>query len=200
MGMWPRGGTTDQLSCGRFGEKVGKRNDPVSSSDDAKMSKARISQQTCWDHWTEHCNEMSKGWRVGIYLAPAILLLCLFLTMSFCQHVKSFYQMIPTALANIFQGFRKISMILFTCCGASRSRCDAFLPFCVFDAFFKTEVEGPVLIFINPSHFLREEGQTIIWRWRVHVEVEGPRFQVSAGSSQYELKISYYWWSTHLAI
>ena len=32
--------------------------------------------------------------------------------------------------------------IIITCCGASRSRCDAFLPFCVFDAFFKTEVEG----------------------------------------------------------
>ena len=36
------------------------------------------------------------------------------------------------------------------------------------------EVEGPVLIFSNPSQFLREEGQTIFWRWRVQVEVEGP--------------------------
>ena len=36
---------------------------------------------------------------------------------------------------------------------ASRSRCDAFLPFCVFDAFFEMEAEGTY-----PSSRLKIEG------------------------------------------
>ena len=54
---------------------------------------------------------------------------------------------------NLFPPIFHTQAFLLPAAEASRSRCDAFLPFCVFDAFFEMEAEGTY-----PSSRLKIEG------------------------------------------